>query len=362
MTRYFELGNEDNGHTKFLYTEVARHAAAAIRSQQPLAVLANSGTAHIDYNWLEFQRNRGLLEHLDALCVHPYTNNSTPSQEVGPEKGKVYEKLTQLNDIVDAAGGMKQLWSTEYGWPNSSRPNGEHDRADLYVREMIVGDMAGLDINGLYTWDRDYGIVGRPAGVAIQTYTRMREGRRLAGFYREGGLWIAVYERDGNATAVVWTPEAGTFPNPVRGGAYFDLFGNPLSSGRAEELQIEFGEDPVYLIGSSRMAENARSARARSMRERRAAAVLPVNDVELAFGGEEEIALNLPAGSEVRLLPGDGFPAQAVPVTGRIRGHRLPSRTKMRQLPSNQSQGTFLRTASPSWKGAVRMSVIRSPS
>jgi len=141
-----------------------RRAAAAIRSQQPLAVLANSGTAHIDYNWLEFQRNRGLLEHLDALCVHPYTNNSTPSQEVGPEKGKVYEKLTQLNDIVDAAGGMKQLWSTEYGWPNSSRPNGEHDRADLYVREMIVGDMAGLDINGLYTWDRDYGIVGRPAG------------------------------------------------------------------------------------------------------------------------------------------------------------------------------------------------------
>lgn len=95
--------------------------------------------------------------------MHPYTNNSTPSQEVGPEKGKVYEKLTQLNDIVDAAGGMKQLWSTEYGWPNSSRPNGEHDRADLYVREMIVGDMAGLDINGLYTWDRDYGIVGRPA-------------------------------------------------------------------------------------------------------------------------------------------------------------------------------------------------------
>lgn len=264
MTRYFELGNEDNGHTKFLYTEVARHAAAAIRSQQPLAVLANSGTAHIDYNWLEFQRSRGLLEHLDALCVHPYTNNSTPSQEVGPEKGKVYEKLTQLNDIVDAAGGMKQLWSTEYGWPNSSRPNGEHDRADLYVREMIIGDMAGLDINGLYTWDRDYGIVGRPAGVAIQTYTRMREGRRLAGFYREGGLWIAVYERDGNATAVVWTPEAGTFPNPVRGGAYFDLFGNPL-----KENEVKISQSPVYVRNAEKsVLDRARANTVKIVRQR----------------------------------------------------------------------------------------------
>lgn len=241
VVRHFELGNEDNGHTKFLYTEVARHAAAGIRSQQPLAIIANSGTAHIDYNWLEFQRGRGLLEYLDALCVHPYTNNSTPSQGVGPERGRIYEKLTQLNEIVDAAGGMKQLWSTEYGWPNSNA-GGEHDRADLYVREMIVGDMAGLEINGLYTWDRDYGIVGRPAGVSIQTYARMREGRRLAGFFREGEVYVAVYERDGNATAAVWTPEAGTRPNPVRGSAYFDLFGNPL-----EEKTVKISQSPVYV-------------------------------------------------------------------------------------------------------------------
>lgn len=242
MTRYFELGNEDNGLTKFLYTEVARQGAAAIRSQQPFAVISNSGTAHIDHNWLEFQRSRGLFEYLDALCVHPYTNNSTPTQEVGPEKGLIYEKLTQLNDIVDAAGGMKQLWGTEYGWPNSSLPKGEHDRADLYVREMIVGDMAGLAINGLYTWNRDYGIVGRPAGAAVQTFSRMRMGRRFAGFYKDGGIWVAVYERGDNATAVVWTPEAETRPNPVRGGAYFDLFGNPL-----KENAVQISQSPVYI-------------------------------------------------------------------------------------------------------------------
>lgn len=264
VTRHFELGNEDNGHTKFLYTEVARHAAAGIRSQQPLAVLANSGTAHIDYNWLEFQRSRGLLELLDVLCVHPYTNNSTPSQEVGPEKGKIYGKLTQLNDIVDAAGGMKLLWSTEYGWPNSSRPGGEHDRADLYVREMLIGDMAGLEINGLYTWDRDYGIVGRPSGVSIQTFARMREGRRLAGFYREGDIYVAVYERDGNATAAVWTPEAGTRPNPVRGGAYFDLFGNPQ-----KENEVKISQSPVYVRNAEKsVLDRARANTVKIARQR----------------------------------------------------------------------------------------------
>ena len=67
LTRYFELGNEDNGHTKFIYTEICRHAAAGIRSAQPFAVLSNSGTAYVDYAWLEFQLKRGLGDVLDAF-------------------------------------------------------------------------------------------------------------------------------------------------------------------------------------------------------------------------------------------------------------------------------------------------------
>lgn len=242
LTRYFELGNEDNGHTKFIYTEICRHAAAGIRSAQPFAVLSNSGTAYVDYAWLEFQLKRGLGDVLDAFCVHPYTNNSTPSQEVSPEKNGIFEKLDRLHDLVDSVGGMKQLWSTEYGWPNSKLRKGEHDRADLYVREMLIGEMAGLTINGLYTWRRDYGIYGRPAGAAIQTFARMREGRRFVGFYREKELYVAVYEKEGNGTAVVWTPNAGKWNNPVVGTQYFDLFGNPLN---ADDVRIS--QSPVYV-------------------------------------------------------------------------------------------------------------------
>ena len=242
LTRYFELGNEDNGHTKFIYTEICRHAAAGIRASQPFAVLANSGTAYVDHNWLEFQSTRGLQEILDAYCVHPYTNNSTPSQSVGPEKSGILEKLERLHELVDAHGGMKQLWSTEYGWPNSKLRKGEHDRADLYVREMLIGEMAVLDINGLYTWNRDYGIAGRPAGVAIQTYARMREGRRFSGFFRKNDIYVAVYEKNGDSTAVVWTADNGFKPNPVKGGSCFDLFGNPL-----KENNVRISQSPVYI-------------------------------------------------------------------------------------------------------------------
>lgn len=237
----FELGNEDNGHTKFIYTEIARHGAAAIRAAQPEAVVLNSGTAFVDVPWLRFQAERGLFDFLDAFCVHPYTNNSTASQSVSPEKGGIAALLEQLHEVADSVGGMKELWSTEFGWPNHVSDKVEHDRTDLYVRAMLLGDIAGLNRNGLYTWNRDYGVWRRPSGVAVQTFARMREGRRFAGAWREGDVWIAVYEKGGEAVAVVWTPEDGTRPLPVTAKRYTDLFGN-------ETAAPVVSQSPVYLL------------------------------------------------------------------------------------------------------------------
>ncbi len=243
-TRYFELGNEDNGHSKFMYTEVARNAAAGVRSQQPFAVISNSGTAFIDNSWMAFQYNRGLSNYFDAFCVHPYTNNSTPSQSVSAEKLVVGEKLESMNALVDRFGGMKELWSTEFGWPNSDKPEGEKDRADLYLRESVVCDSANLTIGGLYTFKRDYGIVDFPAGASINAYNNFRAGHRFAGLIVDGDIWTAVYEKSGKAFAVVWTPEAKTETLKITGQGYYDLFGNILEAGK-----VKVSQSPVFVTG-----------------------------------------------------------------------------------------------------------------
>lgn len=247
-TRYFELGNEDNGERKFMYTEIGRNGAAGIRSVQPFAVIANSGTAFIDHSWLGSLVNHGLFEYLDAFCVHPYTNNSTPSQEVSAEKSMTLANLERLNDLVDISGGMKELWNTEFGWPNSN-PQGEMARADLYLREIFVNAMANMRVVGVYTFKRDYGTVDYPVGPAINAYANLRAGHRFVGFIRDGNTWCVVYEKSGDAFAAVWTPENTPSPLTITGNDYLDIFGNKLSKRPDNATQA-----PIYVTGLDKSA------------------------------------------------------------------------------------------------------------
>jgi len=239
--QHFELGNEDNGHSKYIYSEIARNGAAGVRSSQPFAVTANSGTAFIDHIWLQLQRKRGVLRYMDALCVHPYTNNSTPSQSASAEKLGVLEKLFELNKIVDQSGGMKELWNTEFGWPNANLA-GERDRAELYLRELAVCDAAGMRISGVYTFQRDYKTIDNPAGISVNAYAAFRSGSRFIGLLREKTQWTAVYEKLGKSWALSWCDTSANFINVLKAQKYFDLFGNPIA--RPEKLTTS----PVFMV------------------------------------------------------------------------------------------------------------------
>ena len=132
-----------------LYTEVGRHGSAGIRSRQPFAVTGNSGTAHIDYGWLERQGARRLFDTVDALAIHPYTNNSTCTEAASPEAFRLDEQFRRLYDLVFRYGGMKELWNTEFGWPNGAAEHERH-RTNLYIRMLIFGDAAGMRMQTVY--------------------------------------------------------------------------------------------------------------------------------------------------------------------------------------------------------------------
>lgn len=232
-----ELGNEDNGANKFLYTEVARHGAAGIRSRQPFAFLGNSGTAHIDYNWLKFQIDRGLFDTLDALLVHPYTNNSTCTENASFEQFDSLTQLDRLHELLFEAGGMKELWNTEFGWPNGDQSN-EQARARLYVRALILNDAADIRTQVVYNWDRDYNTVHYAAGVPLHQFARRRQAARFVGLLTdpESGIYTAVYDNFGKPFAIQWTTREGSFA-PTVTGKFSDMFGNPVPASEVKITQ-----------------------------------------------------------------------------------------------------------------------------
>jgi hypothetical protein len=245
----YELGNEDNGPTKRLYTEVARHGAAGVRCADAQGLIANSGTAFVDLGWLQMQADRGLFEGLDVVCTHPYTVNDAA------ETWGIYERLGQVDGIIDSLGGMKVQWTTEFGWHHEFEQN---KRAQWIPRHYLIGAAAGLERHGLYTWERDYGIfqgTAQPPAASLHTLAKFTEGHRFAGLLRQGeDAWACVWERAGRPVVVAWSPRGdGEVAVPATAEAKaFDLFGNPRPDPvEGPVLRLHLDGAPVYVTGAS---------------------------------------------------------------------------------------------------------------
>jgi|GEM_PF-1317961 hypothetical protein len=245
--RVFELGNEDNGSTKMLYSEVVRHGAAGVRIANPDALIANSGTAFIDTAWIRMQAKRGIFEDLDLIFTHPY------SWDKSPEEWGIYDQLRGVNGIIDELGGMKFQQGTEFGWQNPPTP--EARRADWIPRHVVMATAAGMERDGLYTWQRDYGImnsgVPTPAAGTMHALAKFLEGHRFAGLLHRGNdFWASVWERAGVPLVVAWSP-AGDFKWTVDAGekvSVKDHFGNPLSAELdGKKVKLQLAQAPVYL-------------------------------------------------------------------------------------------------------------------
>jgi hypothetical protein len=270
--KWYELGNEDNGPSKFLYTEVARNGAAGIRAADPQALVANSGTAFVDLGWLRMQAGRGLFNWLDSLCVHPYTTSESP------ERWGVFEQAGNMVELADELGGMKHLWTTEFGWPTEID---QKSRADWVPRHFLIGVAGGYEKHGLYAWDGHFGIyhdgIAFPAAVSTHAMAKTLEGYRFAGVLeRSKDLWVVVWEKWGEPILIAWSPEGKkTWKVPVGQNKVqvLDLFGNPLVTQIIKgSLTLNLADGPQYVLDAPEaLTEDAWSREFRSLQERFAA-------------------------------------------------------------------------------------------
>jgi len=246
----YELGNEDNGPTKFLYTEIARHGAAGVRSKNAEALIGNAGTAQVDIGWLRMQAGRGLLDRLDAIITHPYSWSSSP------ESYGVLTQLEQVNEVIDDLGGMKTQLTTEWGY---SHTFDQRKRAEWGPRHMAIAAAVGLYRHGLYSFDNHFGIYdnGRPFPMAatLNAHVVLTTGYRFAGWLeRSETAWVAVYEKAGKPLLMAWSPaEKGEFKlpavNKMNGFEVLDMYGNAQGPSTGSGGVLELSGAPVYILG-----------------------------------------------------------------------------------------------------------------
>ncbi|MGL1888594.1 MAG: glycoside hydrolase family 5 protein [Reichenbachiella sp.] len=154
----WELWNEPNLYIFWLpepdvdaYMALLDQAVPAIRAVDPSAILMASATSHIDLGWIEETFKRGLLNHIDAVSVHPYRH-----QDPETVIGDYYNLFNLINGYTGGQG--KPVVSSEWGYSNINWDDAHLDdweQARRLVRELLTNISMGIHISIWYDWMND---------------------------------------------------------------------------------------------------------------------------------------------------------------------------------------------------------------
>jgi hypothetical protein len=261
----FEIGHAWN-RTKWGvwdYREYLRLAESAFEVSQGRPVRL-AGPAVIDF---EFHLYPPLLARLPFAAV---TSLLYVDRMGAPENRQAGwdtpRKTALLRAVVDECGRSElPLWISEFNWPlkgsgryspAAGRPNvSEREQADFLVRYLVLTLASGF-VDRAYWWQLSapgYGLIDdrggewrrRPAFASLSALSaRLRAGRFLGG-RTEGGIFLFLFQREGETFAVGWSPlkdrEVVLPRAPIR---IRDRDGSPIASrGRS----IRLGPSPCYL-------------------------------------------------------------------------------------------------------------------
>jgi hypothetical protein len=248
------------------YCRLVEAAAAAIRQADPNALVVAPATSTIPFGWLEECFQRGLLNWIDALSVHPYRPQA-PETVI-----KDYARLRDLMGRYSPQGKAIPILSGEWGY---SLVNWDGTRLSTQQQAQYLGRMfltnlyQGIPVSIWYDWKDDgtdpderehhFGTVThdlqpKQAYLAARTLTSA-----LAGFTVKGRIDVAS-DKDfvlrltkGNAGALAfWTTgDDHDLPLPLKAGkgTIVDLSGNRTDrSWQDPELKVTALQAPQVLL------------------------------------------------------------------------------------------------------------------
>jgi hypothetical protein len=206
------------------YARLALAAAEAIRAADPQAVVVGPATSKIPLDFLETCFASGLLEHWDAVTVHPYRQRD-PESVVGD-----YRALRSLIRRHAPAGKDVPIWSGEWGYSTAWPGIDDAEQARRVQRQILVNAAEGVQRSIWYDWRDDgrdptnaehrFGLVQhdfsgddrepfapKPSYRAVQTLLTALEGfafdkRLWTGDDRD---WVLLFAKDGTPKLAAWT-------------------------------------------------------------------------------------------------------------------------------------------------------------
>ncbi len=215
--RYFEVWNEPNvdGFWKPQknpenYVRLLQAVYPVIKRVNPEAVVVGVSLSTLDLEFLQAVIEKGALDYLDVLSLHPYCAPQSP------EEKQIFPALLKI---------IEQIWLTEIGWPtNVGGGVSELRQAELLARTYLLA-LAITDIQTTFWywlgpdgekewWAEDrFGILHqdwtpKPAYIAYQQLIKTLQGAEfMAQFQPVEKTYVLQFRKDGELIYALWAED-----------------------------------------------------------------------------------------------------------------------------------------------------------
>ncbi|OQA77999.1 MAG: hypothetical protein BWY31_04399 [Lentisphaerae bacterium ADurb.Bin242] len=333
----FEIWNEPdllaNYNRKFsaeFFSDFTRKTAAAVREANPRArvhILSHS----TEREWLRKVGDSGIARHGDVITLHSYASVR-----------RFFQTESIRQRILDCGGflGIPQYFNEigfdgydgcpEYAkaFPNTS----ERDQA----RNLVLNTVQTLHVAGpkgkmFYfcsldprdstdpegrTWDSAFGLLylglqPKLGFAALAALAQMIDGHPVLGYVEvRDKIHFTAFSDE---RAIVWSDAPSGSVQAMKLGCaenemlkVYDLYGNPVDSGKAAELMLDLSDGPLYVCGSSALGKTAAAFREKWIGDRKKIAeaehqVGRTEKVSMQRNGVSEISFHIPDGSTVKV-------------------------------------------------------------
>ncbi|MDG3006930.1 cellulase family glycosylhydrolase [Paludisphaera mucosa] len=211
------------------YAKLANETARAVHAGDPDAFIMAPASSAFPWDFFETLFASGILEHIDAVSVHPY-------RESHPETAaEDYGRLRSMIARYASPGRrMLPIVSGEWGYSTAEKRFSEDEQARYIVREYLSNLANGVNLSIFYDWKDDgpdpkenehrFGTVHQDLSPKPSFLAAKRLMQTLRGYgYRHrlqganSAEWKLLFQKkaDGSAAIVSWTTDANA-PDAAR--------------------------------------------------------------------------------------------------------------------------------------------------
>lgn len=135
------------------YLALALATCKAVREADPSATIVAPATSEFPWEFLETLFKGGLLDHLDAVSVHPYR----PPKRSPETAGADFQRLRELIEkyVPDGKNGKLPILSGEWGYSTHTKGISLETQAAFAARQQLSNLMNGVPLSIWYDWKND---------------------------------------------------------------------------------------------------------------------------------------------------------------------------------------------------------------